>query len=205
MMAHAIDIVVLTKDERSDLEARVRSGRGRADAARRARVILLLADGCRSATIAMRPDAAPGRSPCGRNDSRRTAGRIGSTASRFETDRPDARSRSAHHDVDASPTTARRDTLQFVATRPNQLWVSDFTYVATWQGFVYMAFVIDVLARRIVGWRASSSPHRLGARCARTGDLRSAERGYDRPGAPQRPRHPVSLHPLHRSARGHRH
>jgi len=47
---------------------------------------------------------------------------------------------------------------QFVATRPNQLWVSDFTYVATWQGFVYVAFVIDVFARRIVGWRASSSP-----------------------------------------------
>ena len=42
----------------------------------------------------------------------------------------------------------------FVATRPNQLWVSDFTYVATWRGFVYVAFVIDVFARRIVGWRA---------------------------------------------------
>ena len=46
---------------------------------------------------------------------------------------------------------------QFVATRPNQLWVSDFTYVATWAGFVYVAFVIDVFARRIVGWRASNS------------------------------------------------
>jgi putative transposase len=45
----------------------------------------------------------------------------------------------------------------FVATRPNQLWVSDFTYVATWRGFVYVAFVIDVFARRIVGWRVSSS------------------------------------------------
>jgi putative transposase len=45
----------------------------------------------------------------------------------------------------------------FVATRPNQLWVSDFTYVATWNGFVYVAFVIDVFARRIVGWRVSSS------------------------------------------------
>ena len=45
----------------------------------------------------------------------------------------------------------------FVATRPNQLWVSDFTYVATWTGFVYVAFVIDVFARRIVGWRVSSS------------------------------------------------
>ena len=45
----------------------------------------------------------------------------------------------------------------FVADRPNQLWVSDFTYVATWHGFVYVAFVIDVFARRIVGWRVSAS------------------------------------------------
>jgi len=46
---------------------------------------------------------------------------------------------------------------QFTADRPNALWVSDFTYVSTWQGFVYVAFVIAVFARRIVGWRASSS------------------------------------------------
>ncbi|MEO7008176.1 MAG: IS3 family transposase, partial [Caldimonas sp.] len=46
---------------------------------------------------------------------------------------------------------------QFRAERPNALWVSDFTYVSTWQGFVYVAFVIDVFARRIVGWKASSS------------------------------------------------
>jgi putative transposase len=45
----------------------------------------------------------------------------------------------------------------FTATRPNQLWVSDFTYVATWRGFVYVAFVIDAFSRRIVGWRASRS------------------------------------------------
>jgi transposase InsO family protein len=45
----------------------------------------------------------------------------------------------------------------FTATRPNQLWVSDFTFVATWRGFVYVAFVIDVFARRIVGWRVSAS------------------------------------------------
>ena len=45
----------------------------------------------------------------------------------------------------------------FVATRPNQLWVADITFVATWTGFVYVAFVIDVFARRIVGWRVSSS------------------------------------------------
>jgi len=46
---------------------------------------------------------------------------------------------------------------QFAATRPNQLWVADFTYVATWPGFVYVAFVIDVFARRIVGWRVATS------------------------------------------------
>ena len=46
---------------------------------------------------------------------------------------------------------------QFHAQRPNQLWVSDFTYVSTWQGWLYVAFVIDVFARRIVGWRVSSS------------------------------------------------
>lgn len=47
---------------------------------------------------------------------------------------------------------------QFEADRPNQLWVADFTYVATWRGFVYVAFVVDVFSRRIVGWRASSWP-----------------------------------------------
>lgn len=46
---------------------------------------------------------------------------------------------------------------QFKAERPNQLWVSDFTYVSTWQGWLYVAFVIDVFARRIVGWRVSKS------------------------------------------------
>jgi putative transposase len=48
-------------------------------------------------------------------------------------------------------------TRQFTAKRPNQLWVADLTYIATWQGFVYVAFVIDVFSRRIVGWRASTS------------------------------------------------
>ena len=48
---------------------------------------------------------------------------------------------------------------QFRADRPNQLWVSDFTYVSTWQGWLYVAFVIDVFARRIVGWRVSPSMH----------------------------------------------
>ena len=46
---------------------------------------------------------------------------------------------------------------QFRAERSNQLWVSDFTFVSTWQGWLYVAFVVDVFARRIVGWRVSSS------------------------------------------------
>jgi putative transposase len=48
---------------------------------------------------------------------------------------------------------------KFHAPAPNVLWVSDFTYVSTWSGFVYVAFVIDVYARRIVGWRASRTAH----------------------------------------------
>ena len=48
---------------------------------------------------------------------------------------------------------------QFQAPRPDALWVSDFTYVPSWVGFVYVAFVIDVYARRIVGWRASRTAH----------------------------------------------
>ena len=47
----------------------------------------------------------------------------------------------------------------FHAPAPNRLWVSDFTYVSTWSGFVYVAFVIDVFARRIVGWRVSRTAH----------------------------------------------
>lgn len=46
---------------------------------------------------------------------------------------------------------------QFVATRPDQLWVADLTYVATWRGFVFVAFIVDVFSRRIVGWRVSTS------------------------------------------------
>ena len=48
---------------------------------------------------------------------------------------------------------------EFAAIRPNQLWVADFTYVATWTGFVYVAFVIDVFSRRIIGWRVDRELH----------------------------------------------
>lgn len=57
----------------------------------------------------------------------------------------------------ARPCPLDRVNRQFRAHRPNQLWVSDFTYVSTWQGHLYMAFVIDVYARRIVGWKESST------------------------------------------------
>jgi putative transposase len=57
----------------------------------------------------------------------------------------------------SAPCPLDRVNRQFQADHPNQLWVSDFTYVSTWQGWLYVAFVIDVFARRIVGWRVSTS------------------------------------------------
>ena len=59
----------------------------------------------------------------------------------------------------AAPCPLDRVNRQFRAPAPNMLWVSDFTYVSTWSGFIYVAFVIDVFARRIVGWRVSRSAH----------------------------------------------
>jgi putative transposase len=59
--------------------------------------------------------------------------------------------------ADAAQCPLDRVQRQFVASRPNELWIADFTYVATWTGFVYVAFVIDVFARCIVGWRVSRS------------------------------------------------
>ena len=59
----------------------------------------------------------------------------------------------------AAPCPLDRVNRQFRAPAPNMLWVSDFTYVATWAGFVYVSFVIDTYARRIVGWRASRTAH----------------------------------------------
>lgn len=66
---------------------------------------------------------------------------------RFKTTRPDL----------SAPKAADLVQRRFVAERPNQLWVADFTYVPTWEGFVYVAFVIDVFSRMIVGWRACTS------------------------------------------------
>lgn len=59
----------------------------------------------------------------------------------------------------AAPCPLDRVNRQFQAPAPNRLWVSDFTYVSTWRGFVYVAFVIDAYARRIVGWRVSRTAH----------------------------------------------
>ena len=59
----------------------------------------------------------------------------------------------------ATPCPLDRVNRQFQVPAPNMLWVSDFTYVSTWSGFVYVAFVIDAFARRIVGWRVSRSAH----------------------------------------------
>lgn len=60
---------------------------------------------------------------------------------------------------------------RFQAERPNQLWVADLTYVATWVGFVYVTFVVDVFSRSIVGWRLEISPQRPGPRRAGAGGV----------------------------------
>ena len=59
----------------------------------------------------------------------------------------------------AAPCPLDRVNRQFHASAPDRLWLADFTYVATWTGFIYVAFVIDAYARRIVGWRASRTAH----------------------------------------------
>ena len=59
----------------------------------------------------------------------------------------------------AAPCPLDRVNRQFHASAPDRLWLADFTYVATWTGFVYVAFLIDAYARRIVGWRASRTAH----------------------------------------------
>ena len=94
---------------------------------------------------------------------------------------------------------------QFKAARPNALWLSDFTYVATWAGFVYVAFVIDAYARRIVGWRVSRTAHAgfvLDAwnRLCMTGGPASR---WAR--ASQRPRQPIRLDQIHRAPGRSRH
>jgi transposase InsO family protein len=88
---------------------------------------------------------------------------------------------------DNAPRPADLVERQFVAERPNQLWVADFTYVATWRGFVFVAFVIDVFSRMIVGWRVSTSmkadlvldalEQAVHARCETEGLIHHSDRG----------------------------
>jgi putative transposase len=134
----------------------------------------------RQADPARRSGRAAGRGPAG-GDRPRVAGEpprlrraqgVAAAASRSRCGRPllgraaDARARDCRgcpRGADADDGIGRHaphppDLVQrtFTATRPNALWVADFTYVATWLGMVYVAFVIDVFSRRIVGWRASA-------------------------------------------------
>jgi transposase InsO family protein len=85
---------------------------------------------------------------------------------------------------------------QFHAPAPNMLWVSDFTYVATWAGFVYVAFVIDVYARYIVGWRVSRAAHASFVLDALEQAIHETPCPSWWPRPPQRPRQPICLHPI---------
>jgi transposase InsO family protein len=103
----------------------------------------------------------------------------------------------------AAETEARPDDLverNFSAPAPHSLWVADLTYVSTWAGFCYVAFVIDVFSRRIVGWRVSTS---LRAELALDAlEMAVWARRHRGPRAPLRPRRVVPGHSLHRAAGG---
>ncbi|PJE95923.1 hypothetical protein CUT44_19100 [Streptomyces carminius] len=92
---------------------------------------------------------------------------------------------------------------RFTAERPNQLWLADLTYIRTWSGWVYVAFVLDAYSRRIVGWQAATHlPH--GPAAGRAGD--SAVAAEDQEGRrahpPQRQRVAVRVHSLYGTSRG---
>jgi hypothetical protein len=110
--------LVLTTAQRSDLEARVRSGRGRADAARRARVILLLADGCSYATIAAMTGCSSRTIALWKQRVVKDGLAGLRAASRLEADCADAGPGSAHHDVDAPTAASWRHTLVHAGARP---------------------------------------------------------------------------------------
>ena len=106
----------------------------------------------------------------------------------------------------AAPCPLDRVNRQFKAPRPNALWVSDFTYVATWAGFVYVAFVIDVFARRIVGWRVSRTAHAGFVLDALEQALHERRPSASRRARPsQRSRQPVRLDQVHRAPGRSRH
>ena len=87
-----------------------------------------------------------------------------------------------------APCPMDRVNRQFRAERPNQLWVSDFTYVSTWQGWLYVALVIDVFARRIVGWQFS-----------RAGPVRTPTRARQQLDPSLGSRFSIRQHPLQRT------
>lgn len=87
----------------------------------------------------------------------------------------------------------------FKASRPNELWVSDFTYVSTWQGWLYVAFVADVYARRIVGWRVSRSMQTDFVLDALEQALYDRQPAAHALTAPFRQGQSIRQHPLHRT------
>jgi len=88
----------------------------------------------------------------------------------------------------------------FTASRPNRLWVADLTYIRTWVGFVYAAFVIDVFSRLIVGWQLATHLRTDLALDALQMALWRRQAGCAGVGAPLRPGLPIHRHPLHRAA-----
>ena len=105
----------------------------------------------------------------------------------------------------AAPCPLDRVNRQFQADRPNALWVSDFTYVSTWQGFVYVAFIIDVFARYIVGWRVSASSRTDFVLDALEQALYARQPGQQDVDPSFRPRRAVRLDSLHGAPEGRRH
>jgi putative transposase len=95
-----------------------------------------------------------------------------------------------------SPDLVNRD---FTATGPNQLWVADFTYCATWSGMVFTAFVVDVFSRRIVGWRTASTMTTDLPLDALEMALWAPGPAHRRPGPPLGQGNSVHLDPLHRT------
>ncbi len=92
---------------------------------------------------------------------------------------------------------------QFRAPAPNRLWVADLTYVKTHSGWVYVAFIIDVFSRSVVGWQASPiAAHRTGLGRARDGAVGPPRRTPGRPHSSPRPRRSICRYPLHRAPRG---
>ena len=98
---------------------------------------------------------------------------------------------------------------QFAAPAPNRLWVADLTYVKTHAGWVYVAFIIDVFSRMVVGWQASRVAARRTSRSTRwrwrSGNRQRRGRRPLRAGPSQRPRRPILSHSLLRAARRQRH